>query len=82
MQELERFPNRPFGEFIPGGKATPAVSYDDILEAMRNYMSQFDGDMKKQNKSKKKQTKKPAESSGNASKKAERQTRKVQRGKK
>ncbi len=82
VQELKRFPERPFGEFIPGGNATPAGSYDDVLEAMRNYMSQFDGDMKKQSQSKKKnQMKKPAAPSGNASKKAERQARKTKRGK-
>ena len=83
VQELKRFPDRPFGEFIPGGNATPAGSYDDVLETMRNFMSQFDGDMKKQSQSKKKnQMKKPAAPSGNASKKAERQARKAKRGKK
>jgi arylsulfatase A-like enzyme len=81
VQELKRFPDRPFGEFIPGGNAMPAGSCDDVLEAMRNYMDQFDGDMKKQSKVKK-QKKKPAEPSVNASKKAERQARKAQREKK
>ena len=69
------------GEFIPGGNAMPAGSCDDVLEAMRNYMGQFDGDMKKQSKVKK-QKKKPTEPSVNASKKAERQARKAQREKK
>ena len=82
VQELKRFPDRPFGEFIPGGNAMPAGSCDDVLEAMRGYMSQFEGDMKKQSKAKKRQKKKPAEPSGNASKKAERQARKAKRGKK
>ena len=79
VQELKRFPDRPFGEFIPGGNAMPAGSCDDVLEAMRNYMDQFDGDMKKQSKAKKKQAAGP---SVNASKKAERQTRRAQREKK
>ena len=82
VQELKRFPDRPFGEFIPGGNAMPAGSCDDVLEAMRNTMGQFDGDMKIQSKAKKKQNRKPAEPSGNASKKAERQARKAQRQKK
>lgn len=33
--ELKRFPNRPYGEFIPGGNASPAGSFDDILKKMR-----------------------------------------------
>jgi hypothetical protein len=32
--ELQRFPNRPFGEFIPGGNAVPMGSYDDVLQKM------------------------------------------------
>lgn len=82
VQELKRFPDRPFGEFIPGGNAMPAGSCDDVLEAMRNQMGQFDGDMKTQSKAKKKQKKEPAEPSDNASRRAERQARKAQREKK
>jgi len=78
-KELRRFPNRPYGEFIPGGNAMPAGSYDDILEAMRNYMGQFDGDMKKQSKAKKKEKKRKSVASGNASKKAARQARKAKK---
>ena len=78
VKELKRFPNRPYGEFIPSGNAMPAGSCDDILEAMRNYMGQFGGDMQAQSKAKKKAKKKPAESS-NASQKAERQARKTER---
>ncbi len=59
VKELKRFPNRPFGEFIPGGNAMPAGSCDDILEAMRNYMGRFGGDVKAQSKAKKKAKKKP-----------------------
>jgi len=33
--ELKRFPKRPYGEFIPGGNAAPAGSFDDILKIMR-----------------------------------------------
>lgn len=53
VQELRRFPNRPYGEFIPGGNAMPAGSYNDILETMRNYMARFGGDVKKERKAKK-----------------------------
>ena len=80
VQELKRFPGRPFGEFIPGGNAMPAGSYDDILDGMRNYMGQFDGDMKKQSQATKQNKEMPAES-GNDTKKAERQARKAQRAK-
>jgi arylsulfatase A-like enzyme len=53
VQELRRFPGRPYGEFIPGDNAMPAGDCDDILEAMRNYMGQFDGDIELQSKAKK-----------------------------
>ena len=33
--ELKRFPNRPYGEFVPGGNAAPAGSFDDVLKIMR-----------------------------------------------
>ena len=81
VKELKRFPNRPFGEFVPGGNAMPAGSCDDVLEAMRNYMGRFGGDVKAQSKAKKKEKKKPVES-GNTSKKAERQARKAERERK
>jgi arylsulfatase A-like enzyme len=29
-QELDRFPNRPFGEFIPGGNAVPGREQTDL----------------------------------------------------
>jgi len=32
--ELKRFPNRPYGEFVPGGNAVPMGSYDDVLLKM------------------------------------------------
>ena len=38
--ELKRFPNRPYGEFIPGGNASPAGSFDDILKKMRESLKQ------------------------------------------
>lgn len=35
--ELRRFPNRPYGEFVPGGNAMPGTGYEDVFEIMRNY---------------------------------------------
>jgi len=35
IAELKRFGNRPYGEFIPGGNAAPAGSFDDVLKNMR-----------------------------------------------
>ncbi|MHC4508563.1 MAG: sulfatase family protein [Planctomycetota bacterium] len=32
--ELKRFPGRPYGEFVPGGNASPIGSFDDILDKM------------------------------------------------
>ena len=32
--ELKRFPDRPYGEFIPGGNASPIGTFDDILDKM------------------------------------------------
>jgi arylsulfatase A-like enzyme len=32
--ELKRFPDRPYGEFVPGGNASPIGSFDDILDKM------------------------------------------------
>ncbi|MCD6287964.1 MAG: sulfatase-like hydrolase/transferase [Candidatus Hydrogenedentes bacterium] len=34
LKELKRFPNRPYGEFIPGGNAVPAGTYDDVLQTV------------------------------------------------
>jgi len=33
--ELKRFSKRPYGEFVPGGNASPAGSFDDVLKKMR-----------------------------------------------
>ena len=33
--QLQRFPNRPYGEFLPGGNALPIDSFNDVLEAAR-----------------------------------------------
>jgi arylsulfatase A-like enzyme len=33
--ELKRIPNRPFGEFVPGGNAVSGGDYDDVLAALR-----------------------------------------------
>ena len=33
--ELNRFADRPFGEFVPGGDAAPGGNYDDVLESLR-----------------------------------------------
>ena len=35
VDELKRFPNRPFGELIPGGNAVPGRGYDDVFEIVR-----------------------------------------------
>ena len=32
--ELKRFPNRPFGEFVPGGNTSPIGTFDDALKKM------------------------------------------------
>jgi len=48
---LKRIPNRPFGEFAPGGNATPLGKYDDILATLRKAAGQ--------KKKKKKKRKKP-----------------------
>ena len=46
---LKRIPNRPFGEFAPGGNAAPGGKYDDVLAALRKAA----GETKKQKKTKK-----------------------------
>ena len=33
--ELRRFPDRPYGEFVPGGNAVPGAEYDDVFEVLR-----------------------------------------------
>lgn len=38
--ELKRFPHRPYGEFVPGGNASPTGSFDDVLEKMRESLRQ------------------------------------------
>lgn len=38
--ELKRFPNRPYGEFIPGGNASPIGACDDVLEKMAKVSEQ------------------------------------------
>ena len=35
IEKLQSFPNRPYGELVPGGNTLSAGSFDDILEAMR-----------------------------------------------
>jgi arylsulfatase A-like enzyme len=34
-QELDRFPNRPFGEFIPGGNAVPGREQTDLAPLLK-----------------------------------------------
>lgn len=48
---LEAFPNRPYGEFIPGGNAIPPGTYEDIMEKLRQVR---DNPPKKTKKKKKK----------------------------
>jgi len=38
--ELERFPDHPYGEFLPGGNALPGSGYDDVFEIVRRYVEQ------------------------------------------
>jgi arylsulfatase A-like enzyme len=35
--ELKKFPNRPFGEFIPGGNAVPAKEQADLVPTLRAF---------------------------------------------
>jgi arylsulfatase A-like enzyme len=53
-EALQQFPDRPFGEFIPGGNAIPPGTYDDILRKM----SQLDPDGAKKQKAKGQRNKK------------------------
>jgi arylsulfatase A-like enzyme len=48
---LRQFPNRPYGEFVPGGNAVAAGSYDEIMNTMRELR---DGSLSKDKKTKKK----------------------------
>jgi arylsulfatase A-like enzyme len=45
--ELKRFAGRPFGEFIPGGNAVPAGSFDDVLGFLRKAAKEAKGAKKK-----------------------------------
>ena len=36
--ELTRFPDRPYGEFIPGGNAIPGSGYDEVFDLVRTYV--------------------------------------------
>jgi len=47
---LKRIPNRPFGEFAPGGNAAPSGKYDDVLATLRKAA----GEKKKKKKTRKK----------------------------
>jgi hypothetical protein len=33
--ELKRFPDRPFGEFVPGGNAAPLGAAENLLNVLR-----------------------------------------------
>jgi arylsulfatase A-like enzyme len=48
--ELRRFPERPYGEFVPGGNAAPAGSFDDVLAGLAALSRA--GDSKKKRKKK------------------------------
>ncbi|MFP6901489.1 MAG: sulfatase-like hydrolase/transferase, partial [Opitutales bacterium] len=36
--ELRRFPNHPYGEFVPGGNTLPGTGYDDVFNLVRTYL--------------------------------------------
>ncbi len=36
--ELSRFPDHPYGEFLPGGNAIPGSEYDEVFDVVRNYV--------------------------------------------
>ena len=38
--ELERIPDRPFGEFVPSGSAMPAGDYDEVFATLRKAAGQ------------------------------------------
>ncbi len=40
-QELERFPNRPFGEFVPGGNAVPGKEQKDLAPMLRKFAAKL-----------------------------------------
>lgn len=41
QQELERFPQRPFGEFIPGGNAVPGRDQQDLAPLLRGIAAEL-----------------------------------------
>ncbi len=41
-QELDRFPNRPFGEFIPGGNAVPGREQTDLAPLLKRIAAKMD----------------------------------------
>jgi arylsulfatase A-like enzyme len=36
--ELSRFPDHPYGEFLPGGNAIPGAGYDEVFDIVRTYV--------------------------------------------
>jgi arylsulfatase A-like enzyme len=40
--ELEKFPNRPFGEFVPGGNAVPGAEQRDLAPMLRKFAAEND----------------------------------------
>ncbi len=40
-QELERFPNRPFGEFVPGGNAVPGGEQRDLAPKLKKIAAEM-----------------------------------------
>ena len=49
---LKRFPNRPYGEFAPGGNALPAGSYEDVIDKLRQVRDTPEEKKKKKKKKK------------------------------
>lgn len=52
-KELLTFEDRPYGEFVPGGNALAAGTYDDVLEKMKEYQSRGSSKKDRKNASKK-----------------------------
>ena len=44
---LKQFPDRPYGEFVPGGNAAPAEETDDVFQRLREAVSNDKGSKKK-----------------------------------
>lgn len=42
MQELTKFDNRPFGEFIPGGDAVPARQQQHLVTRLKDYVARME----------------------------------------